>query len=104
MVYDWEWVDHDARTGQMDKATLTECAKTFCETIKQGGYDAMLYFNSHVSRDLLDLKQLQSYPFWLAQYGEAPDFPYEFWMWQYTDQGKVPGIPGNVDLNVYMPS
>ena len=34
VVYDWEWVSREARTGSMDKATLTECAKTFCETMK----------------------------------------------------------------------
>ena len=30
-------------------------------------------------------------------------YPWKVEMWQYTDKGKVPGIAGNVDLNVYMP-
>ena len=100
VVYDWEWVDHGARTGSMDRATLTECAKTFCETIERGGYDAMLYFNSHVSRDLLDLKQLQSYPFWLAQYKDQMDYPHQVDVWQYTETGTVPGIQGDVDIDL----
>ena len=100
VVYDWEWVDRSARTGQMDKATLTECAETFCQTIESGGYAPMLYFNSHVSRDLLDLEQLAQYPFWLAQYKDQLDYPYQVDVWQYTEEGTVPGIQGDVDIDL----
>ena len=100
VVYDWEWVSAEARTGSMDKATLTECVNTFCEAIGQGGYEAMIYFNNHVSRDLLDLKQLQSYPFWLAQYKDQLDYPWQVDVWQYTEKGTVPGIEGNVDIDL----
>ncbi len=100
VVYDWEWVDHDARTGQIDKATLTECAKAFCEAIDAGGYEPMIYFNSHVARDLLDLEQLAEYPFWLAQYRDQMDFPYQVDVWQYTEEGTVPGVKGDVDIDL----
>lgn len=100
VVYDWEWVDPSARTGSMDRATLTECVKTFCEAIGQGGYQAMIYFNKHVSRDLLDLEELSQYPFWLAQYKEQMDYPYQVDFWQYTEEGNVPGIEGNVDIDL----
>ena len=100
LVYDWEWVGPEARTGGMDKATLTECAKTFCRTIENGGYQPMLYFNSHISRDLLDLQELAQYPFWLAQYKEKMDYPYQVDFWQYTEDGTVPGIKGKVDIDL----
>lgn len=100
LVYDWEWVSAEARTGGMDKATLTECAKTFCQTIENGGYQPMLYFNSHISRDLLDLQELAQYPFWLAQYKEKMDYPYQVDFWQYTEEGTVPGIKGKVDIDL----
>ena len=100
LVYDWEWVGPEARTGGMDKATLTECAKTFCRTIENGGYQPMLYFNSHISRDLLDLQELAQYPFWLAQYKEKMDYPYQVDFWQYTEEGTVPGIKGKVDIDL----
>ena len=100
VVYDWEWVSAEARTGSMDKATLTECVNTFCEAIGQGGYEAMIYFNNHVSRDLLDLKALQTYPFWLAQYKDQLDYPWQVDVWQYTEKGTVPGIEGDVDIDL----
>ena len=100
VVYDWEWVDHDARTGQMDKTTLTECARTFCNAIESGGYESMIYFNSHVAGELLDLKTLAEYPFWLAQFKDQMDYPYKVDVWQYTEEGTVPGIKGDVDIDL----
>ena len=100
VVYDWEYVSPSARTGGMDKATLTECAKTFCAAIETAGYTPMIYFNNHVSRDLLDLKALEQYPFWLAQYKDQMDYPYQVDFWQYTESGKVPGIEGDVDIDL----
>ena len=40
------------------------------------------------------------YSFWLAQYNSVPTFYYDFDMWQYTSTGRVPGISGNVDINL----
>ena len=100
VVYDWEWVGPNARTGSMDKATLTECVRTFCTAIENAGYQPMIYFNNHVSRDLLDLEALEGYPFWLAQYKEQMDYPHQVDFWQYTETGTVPGIEGDVDIDL----
>ena len=100
VVYDWEYVSPSARTGGMDKATLTECVKTFCSAIENAGYQPMIYFNKHVSQDLMDLQALSEYPFWLALYNEQMDYPYQVDFWQYTEEGKVPGIEGDVDIDL----
>ena len=100
VVYDWEWVGGSARTAGMDKETLTECVRSFCRTIEDAGYRSMLYFNNHVSRDLLDLQALRDYPFWFAQYKEALDYKYRVDFWQYTETGIVPGIQGKVDIDL----
>ena len=60
----------------------------------------MIYFYQNLAYNNLDLSQLLDYPFWLAQYTDYPSFYYDFDMWQYTSSGKVPGISGNVDLNL----
>ena len=31
---------------------------------------------------------------------DIPDYFYHFDMWQYSSKGAVPGIKGNVDLNI----
>ena len=100
VVYDWEYVSPSARTGGMDRETLTECAKTFCTAIENGGYQPMVYFNKHVSQDLLNLDALSEYPFWLAQYKDEMDYPHQVDFWQYTEEGSVPGIEGDVDIDL----
>ena len=100
VVYDWEWAGPDSRTGPMDKETLTECVKVFCDAIEQAGYQSMVYFNNHVARDLMDLQALARYPFWLAQYKDAMDFPWRVDFWQFTEEGTVPGIEGSVDIDL----
>lgn len=105
VVYDWEHVSaENARTKDMDRDTLTRCAKAFLETIDTSGYTAMLYFNKTQSRKLLDLAQLKDYEFWLASYTDRMDFPYEVRMWQYTNKGSVPGIETECDINIYFPN
>ena len=103
IVLDWEIPTADARTAQMDARTLTALQEYFCKTMTEKGYTPMVYFNWHQSNTLLYLNELEDYPFWLALYGSRMTYPYHVEMWQYTDSGKVPGIQGGVDLNVYMP-
>jgi len=103
VVYDWEFVSADARTADMDPRTLTDCAKAFCKTVRDGGYRPMIYFNTNQSFDMLYLAELKEYDFWLAQYDTVLRYPYKIDMWQYSETGSVPGIKGNVDINLYFP-
>ncbi len=103
LVFDWEFVSTDARTAHMDPRTLTNCAKAFCETVKNAGYTPMIYFNTNQSFDMLYLAELKEYNFWLAQYDTVLNYPYKIDMWQYSESGAVPGIEGNVDVNLYFP-
>ena len=101
LVFDWEYMGTDVRTGKMDSRTLTDMAKAFCDTIRAAGYEPMLYFGRSHSEEMMKLEELTDYPFWLAMYSTIMDYPYKIHMWQYTDQGTVPGIDGNVDMNLW---
>ena len=61
----------------------------------------MIYSNMVWESELFDLKQLQEYPIWYADYEPCPQTPYAFVMWQYTEKGQVDGITGIVDRNVW---
>lgn len=103
LVFDWEYVGSHTRTAGMTPRLLTDCTKAFCDTVALGGYQTMVYFNLSQSRDLLYLEELTDYPFWLAMYDDTMDYPYRVAMWQYSCTGSVPGIDGNVDLNLMFP-
>ena len=83
--------------------TLTDCVKAFCDTVKNAGYTPMVYFNKNQSMDMLYLRELTDYDFWLAQYDTVLNYPYKIDMWQYSETGSVPGIEGNVDIDLYFP-
>ena len=103
IILDWEIPTQDSRTAKMDARTLTDLQLHFCKTMEEKGYVPMVYFNWNMSKNLLYLNELEKYPFWLALYQDRMTYPWAVEMWQYTDKGRVPGIQGNVDINVYMP-
>ena len=103
VVYAWEIVGtEDDRTDGMDGSTLNACALAFCHRIQWAGYTPMIYMGKNIAYPLYDMSEIDQYDFWLASYSDYPDFAYNFHMWQYTSKGSVPGIKGNVDLNIAM--
>jgi len=100
ITFDWERYSDEARTANVSGRTVTDCAIAFCEAIRSGGRKPMVYFNSTQALEQLSLVELTQYGFWLAQYDTETVFPYRVDLWQYTNRGSVPGIGGNVDLNI----
>ena len=74
----------------------------FCDLVEAAGYRSMIYMGLEVGYERLDLSRLTDYDFWFAQYTSKgrPDMYYDFRIWQYSDKGKVPGIEGNVDMDL----
>lgn len=103
LVYDWEFIQEGYRTDVVDARLLTDCTKAFCDTVKSEGYYPMIYFNPSQSRKEMYLEELTGYDFWLAMYSDHMTYEYKVDMWQYTCTGTVPGINGNVDINLYFP-
>jgi len=102
VVFDWEVIGKSsARTYGLDTDTLSQCAVAFCDKMADAGYAPMIYFTSYAGYVKYDLSRLKGYEFWFAQYSATPSFYYDYQMWQYTSSGKVDGISGNVDMNIY---
>lgn len=59
-------------------------------------YSGEKYFN-----DFLE-DEFKGYTFWIANYNFFVEDCKDHWtFWQFTEKGSVPGINGNVDLNIY---
>ena len=100
VVYDWEIVHDAARTDNVSVEALADCCVAFCERVKDSGYTPMVYQNTGTAMHKLDLPRIKDYDFWLAEYAEKPSYYYDFKIWQYSNTGRVPGIEGDVDLNI----
>ena len=84
----------------VDRDTLTAATVAFCQVVDSADYRPMVYFNTSQGRFRLNLEQLGEYPWWLAKYSLDAEFLCRVDLWQYTDQGTVPGIYGNVDIDL----
>ena len=81
----------------------TEAAIAFCETIENAGYYVGIYSSSEAGFiERLDDSKLTAYDHWVAdyRYKDKPGYKGEYGMWQYTEDGRVEGITGNVDMDI----
>lgn len=117
VVMDYEFQSGDTRLhNAFNKKTLsggrswaTSNALAFLKTIKDGGYDPMIY----ASRGVLDVTFSPSnckfntslidnkYKIWIASWDSFTSYarPYDYW--QYTSSGSASGISGRVDCNFW---
>ena len=102
IVYDFEPYSPEmgARTNNLSQMQRTENAIAFLETIKNAGYEGMLYASAYTYMNLFNAYALTDYPLWVAHYASLPDYPYDFCMWQYSESGNANGIPAGIDLNI----
>lgn len=101
VAYDWEIIKNDdARTDSVSASQTTECARAFCDRIKEHGYTPIIYSPSRELYFKYDLSRLADIDIWYCEYANVPTFYYEFSMWQYSESGSIDGIDGEVDLNI----
>jgi len=97
---DTEHVSGNARANNLDKTTRTEIVEAFCKTIQSAGKKAGIYASKSWYSNQLDMGKLNNYYIWVAQYNTECTYTGRYDIWQYTENGKVPGIEGDVDLNI----
>lgn len=80
---------------------LTNLTAYALEQVEKMGFYAQLYTYTGYKYEL-DMARLSSrWDVWLADYtGEPPAVTFKYNSHQHTSKGSVPGISGNVDLNV----
>lgn len=107
VVLDLESSDPDlaSRIESIGQDQATQDAIEFCRTVKDAGYDVMVY-GSEADLQLIDFPQLTSavgdVPVWYAAYSGAPDSTASLSIWQYSSKGSVEGIDAVVDLNLQL--
>lgn len=85
----------------MSTLDLTNLTAYALEQVEKMGFYAQLYTYTGYSYEL-DMGRLANrWDVWLADYtGKTPAVGYHYNAHQHTSKGSVPGISGNVDLNV----
>lgn len=93
----------DGRGDKLSASQRTQVAVAFCEAVKNAGFTPGIYASKTFFTDELLYDRISGYEFWVAHYtADTTDFRYPYKAWQYTSTSSVPGIAGNVDLNIFL--
>ena len=90
----------DGRMDDLTPAERTDLIVKFCEVVSNAGYLPYVYYNTEMSIMYVDLPRLENIPKWYASYSSDFFYPYEIDMLQYSATGRVPGITGDVDMDL----
>lgn len=103
VFYDLEW----SQQRSLGKEAVEKIAVAFLNRIKKAGYKVGIYCNLDWYNNVLT-DTLKQYDCWIARYpandnGTAQERlrPSIGVGWQYSSKGKVSGISGNVDMDVF---
>lgn len=106
VVYDYEFAG-EKEDGRLDSAKLSKAQMTanslaFLNRVSQMGYTPCFYANYSFLKNSVYASQISSIAkIWLANYNPSTDYDGDYEYWQYTSDGKVNGISGRVDMNVW---
>ena len=97
IAYDFEdW--NEINNYKLNTHDLISFVDEFYKILNKDGYEVMLYGSKFY---LENVWKNNNYPVWLAHYIDNTSYKGNYIMWQMTNNGKIDGIEGNVDINIY---
>ena len=90
----------NGRANGLNRNARTAIIRAFCQTIASGGYKPGVYASKSWYNNQLNASALNGYCIWVAQYNSSCTYSGKYDIWQHTSKGRVPGINGDVDLNI----
>ncbi len=106
-VLDVEWNGHSRLCPvNLPRAQAQEKIRIMLRAMEEHtGKRPIIYTDINFHRDVFEgTTEFNTYPFWLRSVAAEPQERYvnrRWTFWQYTATGRVPGIRGNVDRNVF---
>ncbi len=104
LVYDPEYIEGtQGRADNLSREQISANAHAFKEAAEEAmNCKTALYTNLYWENNCFDNETLNDFEIWYADYNETPQTPYQFTWWQYSETGSVPGIKGEMDLNLWI--
>lgn len=100
-------LDYEVFNG-VGRTEVNQIAKTFLQELKSiTNTEVMMYSNLSTAQNIFDNELARQYPLWLAYYGDYNRLTnvnanWQYWSGvQYTDTGRVSGVNGYVDRNIF---
>jgi len=68
--------------------------------MEKTGFFAGFYTSTSYAKSVIRSDVRNRYTYWAAEWGNACHSESAYGIWQYSNQGSIPGISGNVDLDI----
>ena len=97
ICFDWESWDKFSELG-ISLYDMNHMAQVFNTEVENAGFEGALYSSTnYMNRVWLDeyVKNV-----WIASYVEKTNYMGKYYMWQYSNKGRIDGVNGDVDLNI----
>lgn len=88
----------DPKLKALTPAELSALVRLYAAEIERWGLYAMVYTYTNFADTALDMDALAAYDLWIADYRSMRPTR-KHGMWQYTSEGRIPGVSGPVDLS-----
>ncbi len=98
--YEYDSITYSKKQGVNPSNSLIDSmARAFMDSMKADGWFVNLYTNiDFIKSGRFSAATIKAYDVWLADYSGEPDYP--CYIQQTGSTGTVPGISGNVDMDV----
>lgn len=102
-------VFNQINAGTLSKESLAQIVDTFSNKLKTNGYNVGLYSYTYALNNYFTKETTNKYDIWAANYpGDSQDifeakynlYKILYKMWQFTSEGTISGISGNVDMSI----
>ena len=100
------WFDmEDESQAYLSTSTKEAICRGFCDTIRSAGYEAGFYGFLNWFSDSFTSSYLNTMPLWVVQidgFSDTGSTTHDrgTWLWQYSWEGSISGISGDVDCNI----
>ncbi len=95
-------LDIELKGKKSDKDLKQDLTVWLNRVEKHYGVKPILYTSYKFKMRYLNDSVFNSYPYWIAHYYvDSVRYAGEWKFWQHTDVGSIPGIPKEVDLNIF---
>jgi GH25 family lysozyme M1 (1,4-beta-N-acetylmuramidase) len=99
VAFDWEEFANFQKY-HMSIKDINDVYAAFADEIEKCGYSAMLYSSKNFLYNIWSEETKSSHPVWLAHFIDRTDYDGEYAIWQASAYGHIPGINGDVDMDI----
>ncbi|WP_295086732.1 GH25 family lysozyme [Ruminococcus sp.] len=99
VAFDWEEFANFQKYGMSIK-DINDIYEAFADEVRKCGYTPILYSSKNFLNNIWSEHSKSIAPVWLAHFVDSTDYTGEYAIWQASSTGNIPGINGNVDMDI----